>query len=104
MIATLLTPLRPLLDDYDTTFTAIKDVMTTAPVLSFYNVSKPTCLCTDASQHRLSFILQQQSNDATWNLIQAGSHFLNDSAYNFIAEWIKGKKNDNPWQACTQRF
>ena len=169
-IATLLTPLRPLLtmkndflwnDDHDAAFTATKDALTTAPVLSYYNASKPTRLCTDTSRQGLGFILQQQSNGTTWNFIQAGSHFLIDTesryasielemlpicwvvmncnlflaglqhfsfitdhnplipiinnrrldeiensrlkrlktklmAYNFTAEWIKGKKNDAP--------
>ena len=87
-IATLLTPLRLLLsmkndfqwsDDHDAAFTATKDVLTTAPVLSYYNASKPTRLRTDTSRQEFDFILQQQSNGTTWNLIQAGSYFLTDT-------------------------
>ena len=93
-IATLLTPLRPLLsmkndflwsDDHDAAFTTkdaafttTKDAMTTEPVLSYYTASKPTRLCTDASQQGLGFILQQ-SNGTTSNLIQGSSHFLTDT-------------------------
>ena len=169
-IATLLTQLRPLLstkndfqwsNDHDAAFTATKDALITAPVLLYYNASKPTHLCMDTSRQGLGFILQWQSNGTTWNLIQAGSHFLTDTqsryttielemlavcwalmkcnlflaglqhfsvitdhnplipiinnncldetenpclqrlktklmAYNFTAEWIKGKKNDAP--------
>ena len=81
-IATLLTPLRPLLsmkndfqwsDDHYAAFTATKDALTTAPVLSYFNVSKPTCLCTDTSRQRFGFILQQQSNGTT------GSYSLTDT-------------------------
>ena len=50
-----------------------------APVLSFFDVNKPTQLRTDASRNGLGFILQQQSTDRTWNLIQAGSRFLTDA-------------------------
>ena len=32
-----------------------------------------------ASRQGLGFVLQQQSNDITWNLIQAGSHFLTET-------------------------
>ena len=87
-IATLLTPLRPLLsmkndfqwsDDHDAALTATKDALTIAPVLSYYNASKPTCLRTDTSRQGFGFILQQQSNGTTWNLIQAGSNFLTDT-------------------------
>ena len=91
-IAILLTPLRPLLsvkkdfpwsDDHDAVFTATKDALTTAPVLSYYNASKPSHLCMDASWQGLGFILQQQSNGTTWNLIQAGSYFLTDTEYRY---------------------
>ena len=60
-------------------FTTTKDALTTVPVLSFYNASKPTHLCIDVSQQGFGFILQEQSNGGTaWNLIQVGSCFLTD--------------------------
>ena len=65
-------------DDHDAAFTATKDVLTTVPVLSYYNASKPTRLRMDTSQQGFGFILQQQSNGTTWNLIQPGSYFLTD--------------------------
>ena len=66
-------------DDHDAAFTATKDVLTTVPVLSYYNASKPTRLRTDTSRQGFGFILQQQSNGTTWNLIHAGSYFLTDT-------------------------
>ena len=54
-------------------FKKAKDSLTVAPVLSFFDSTKPTQLRTDASCHGLGFILQQKSVDGTWNLIQAGS-------------------------------
>ena len=83
-IATLLTPLRLLLsmtndfqwsDDHDAAFTATKDALT----MSYYNASKPTCLRTATSRQAFGFILQQQSNGTTWNLIQSGFYFLTDT-------------------------
>ena len=65
-IASLLTPLRPLLStkndflrspDHQQTFKTIKNALTVAPVLSYFDINKPTRLCTDASEH--GFITQQ---------------------------------------------
>ena len=54
------------------------DTVKDTPVLSYFDVSKPTRLSTDASRHGLGFILQQNTA-GTWNLIQAGSRFLTDT-------------------------
>ena len=84
-IATLLTPLRPLLStkneflwnkDHEEAFTAAKKALTTTPILSFFDASKATRLCPDASREGLGFVLQQQDSNGTWSLIQAGSRFL----------------------------
>ena len=56
----------------------IKETITTAPVLSYFDTRKPTRLSTDASRHGLGFVLQQNTA-GTWNLIQAGSQFLTDT-------------------------
>ena len=80
-IAPLLTPLRPLLStknnflwssDHQKAFTILKNSLTIAPVLSYFDVNKPTRLCTDTSFHGLGFIIQQNTA-GTWNLIQVGS-------------------------------
>ena len=85
-IATLLTPLRPLLstkheytwnDDFETAFTNVKKSLTSAPVLSYFDPRKETRLCTDASRQGLGFILQQKTG-STWSLVHAGSRFLSD--------------------------
>ena len=85
--APLLTPLRPFLStkndflwspDHQQAFTILKNSLTIAPVLSYFDVNKPTRLCTDASRHGLGFILQQNTA-GTWNLIQVGSRFLTDT-------------------------
>ena len=87
-IASLLTPpLRPLLStkndftwttNHDHAFTTIKQSLTVAPILSFFDAARPTRLCTDASRH-LGFILQQRTLEGNWTLIQAGSCFLTDT-------------------------
>ena len=95
IISTLLTPLRPLLSTkndfhwsatHDQAFQKAKESLTDAPVLSFFDMSKPTRLCTDDSCQGLGFILQQQDNSGTWSLIQVGSRFLTDaeSLYDII--------------------
>ena len=86
-LAPLLTPLSPLLSiknnflwspDHQQAFTIVKNSLTIALVLSYFNVNKPTHLCTDTSHHGLGFILQQNTA-GTWSLIQAGSRFLADT-------------------------
>ena len=58
-VATLLVPFRPLLStknefvwspSHDTAFLASKESLIMQPVLSFFDITKPTCLSTDASQ------------------------------------------------------
>ena len=86
-VANLLSPLRPLLrtkneftwsDEFETVFQTIKASLISAPTLSYFDLSKPTRLCTDASRRGLGFVLQQKTGD-TWSLIQAGSRFLSDA-------------------------
>ena len=60
-------------------FAATKDILTVAPVVSFFDPTKLTRLCTDASKSGLRFILQQKSIDGPWVLIQAGSRFLTET-------------------------
>ena len=87
-VTSLLTPLRPLLStkndftwtaNHDHAFTTIKQSLTVAPILSFFDAARPTRLCTDASRHGLGFILQQLTLEGNWTLIQAGSRFLTDT-------------------------
>ena len=86
-VATLLAPLRPLmstkndflwLSSYEEAFCNAKKSLTTPPVLSFFDITKPTRLCTDASRQGLGFILQQKTSEE-WTLVQAGSWFLSDA-------------------------
>ena len=86
-LATLLTLLRPLLSTkneflwsshHQEAFAKIKTSLTTSPLLSFFNMTKPTRLSTDASRQGLGFVLQQQTGEE-WTLIQAGSRFLSDA-------------------------
>ena len=86
-MALLLTPLRPLLSTkidffwtphYDDAFMKAKGSLTTVPTLSFFDLNKPTRLCTNASRQGLGFILQQRSKNGTWTLVQAGYRFLSD--------------------------
>ena len=65
--------------DHDIALVAAKQHLSTSPVLAFFNVSRPTRLCTDASRQGLGFILQQQSPTGQWVLVQAGSRFLSEA-------------------------
>ena len=46
--------------------------------MSYFDLTKPTRLCTDASRQGLGLVLQQK-HDETWHLVQAGSRFLSDT-------------------------
>ena len=86
-IAQALAPLRPLLqvkNDYlwnalhEDAFNKAKEILTTAPILAFYDQSRPTRLTTDACRHGLGFVLQQE-HQGSWHIVQAGSRFLMDT-------------------------
>ena len=71
-IAELIAPLRPLLStkneftwtmEHDQTLEKAKECLTTAPVLAFFDVAKPTRVCTDASRQGLGFVMQQQMEE-----------------------------------------
>ena len=87
-VVPLLAPLRPLLStkndflwttNHDQAFDTAKKSLTKAPTLAFFDVTKPTRLCTDASRQGLGFILQQQAATKKWALVLAGSRFLTDT-------------------------
>ena len=86
-LATLLDPIRPLLSTkneflwsppQEEALNQVKKSLTTPPQLSYFDINKPTRLCTDASRQGLGFILQQKTAEQ-WTLIQAGSRFLSDA-------------------------
>ena len=86
-IAYLLSLFRPLLstknefiwsEEFQSAFKEIKTSLTSTPVVSYFDLTKPTRLCTDASRQGLGFVLQQK-HDETWPLVQAGSRFLSDT-------------------------
>ena len=88
VIAELISPLRPLLStkndfvwshNHAEAFSKIKEHLVTSPVLAFFDLSKPTRICTDASRQGLGFVLQQQSTQGEWTLVQAGSRFLSNA-------------------------
>ena len=86
-IAGLLGPLRPLLSTKNEflwsaastdAFESVKQSLSSAPILSFFDPRRDTRLCTDASRQGLGFVLQQLVGE-TWVLVQAGSRFLSDA-------------------------
>ena len=86
-VATLLGPMRPLLstkneflwsDVHDQAFQKAKQFLSSAPTLAYFDPTKSTRLCTDASRNGLGFVLQQRHQDK-WALVQAGSRFLSDA-------------------------
>ena len=65
-VATLLAPFRPLLStknefawspSHATAFKTVKESLTTQPILSYFDITKPTRLSTDASRQGLEYIL-----------------------------------------------
>ena len=60
----------------------LKEVLTTAPVLNFYNPSQPTRVSVDASSHGLGASLEQQDTDAIWQPIGFASRSLTSAERN----------------------
>ena len=58
----------------------MKQALTTAPTLAYFDPTKETQLQTDASTLGIGFLLMQKSHqgDSDWELVQAGSRFLSD--------------------------
>ena len=86
-IAQCLQPLRPLLSakndfvwgpDHTKAFKLVKESLTQVPILSYFDITKPTRLMTDASCKGLGFVSQQMHGDK-WQIVQAGSRFLSDT-------------------------
>ena len=86
-LADLMAPLQPLLStknefvwspNLEKAFVSAKQALTSAPTVFFFDLDKPTRLCTDASRQGLGFVLQQKNGD-NWALVQAGSRFLSDA-------------------------
>ena len=89
-LAPALTPLRPLLSthndflwtpDHNIAFQQAKELLTTAPILNYFDPSKETRLHTGASTLGSGFFLFQKptNGDSDWRLVQAGSRFLTDA-------------------------
>ena len=66
IVATLTWPLCPLLqtrnefvwsEKFKDKFKAVKESLTSTPTLAYFDPTKPTCLCTDASCQGLGFVL-----------------------------------------------
>ena len=59
---------------HEEAFKQAKKVLTTSPTLSYFDVTKETCLHTDVSTLRIIFVLLQKfigSGDSEWNMVQA---------------------------------
>ena len=89
-IAEVLAPLRPLLSTrneflwaqpHDEAFAQAKKMLTTSPILAYFDTTKETRLHTDASTLGIGFVLLQKSTDGSneWKTVQAGSRFLTDA-------------------------
>ena len=57
----------------------------------FFDIIKPTCMCTDASRQGLGFVLQQQSTAGEWTLVQTGSCFLPSAESKYVWAILKCK-------------
>ena len=61
----------------------LKTLLTSAPVLLFYNPNKPVRLSADSSKHSLGAVLMQQRDDKTWGPVAYASRALNSSEQNY---------------------
>lgn len=64
---------------HDEAFNTAKLKLAETVRLSFYHVSKPTRLITDASRTGLGFLLQQEDQDGIWRTVQVGSRMLKEA-------------------------
>ena len=92
-IAELLEPLCPLLSSknefvwsstHEQALSKAKKHLASAPTLAFFDMAKPTRICTDASRQGIGFFLQQQSPTGQWTLVQAGSRFLSSAESRYV--------------------
>ena len=66
--------------DHENAFEEAKKLLSSAPILAFFDPNKPTIVSSDASRlHGLGFTVQQRNADGSLSLIQAGSRFLRDA-------------------------
>ena len=64
-------------------FQEARKMLSVVPILSFYDVDRPTALYSDASRlNGLSFVLKQQQEDGEWKLMQARSAYAEISLRN----------------------
>ena len=64
---------------HDSAFAAVKQALTSPPVLAYFSPELPTMLQTDASRrHGLGYALLQRHGD-DWKLVQCGSRFISDT-------------------------
>lgn len=94
-VAKHLLPLRQLLsakrefvwdEGHSAAFFKARAALSESPSLAYYDPRRKTRLSTDASRlHGMGFILQQQQEDGTWRVIQAGSRFLADAETRYAA-------------------
>ena len=61
----------------------LKVILTTAPVLQFYNPSLPTRVSCDASCHGLRAILEEQDTEENWRPVAYASQSLAPAEYNY---------------------
>ena len=81
IIVGLMSLLRPLLSTKNkfirsadhALFSKVKKQLIMSLVLTFFDLCKPTQLCTDAIRQGLDFVLQQQLTTGKWTLVQVGS-------------------------------
>ena len=78
----------PWTKEQDVAFNKIKEAVTSAPVLKYFNSSKPTKGGEDASSQGLGFVLTQEDHQS---LMQAGlSHKLSSATHKLKrSSWLK---------------
>ena len=61
----------------------LKQMITTSPVLKYYDPNKPTRISSDASQEGLGAVLEQQQHNDEWHPIAFASRSLNPAERNY---------------------
>ena len=94
-VARNLLPLRELLStkrefcwdaSHEDAFIRARAALSSPPTLAFYDPRRATRLSTDASRlNGMGCVLQQQQDDESWSVVQAGSRFVTDTETRYAA-------------------
>lgn len=86
----------------DVAFANAKEMLSSSPVLAYYDPRRPTALHDASKLHGLGFMLTQQQPDNTWRMVQAGSRTLSVAESRYAT--IEMEMLAITWAVCNCRI